>query len=260
MSVIVLMYHRTPSEAGHILDVPMPLFRSQMQTLKDAGVRFIRFGSALQPQWYDDETVVAVTFDDGHGSNLEAMAFLRDAGIPCTSFFVTQFLLHPHDGFMDLNAFKTASTLCEVGGHGATHTSLTSLAPAALKEELSRSKVFLEDLCGRPVTTLSAPGGHITQRVVHTACELGFKVVADSYFLINNAPRLPLHRLCMFNGQSPERLLSLVRAKPIYWQYKRLKWMAGLIASRVLTPKRFEALTRTFKGGGPGPNALKRDR
>src|ERR1700694_2782148 len=121
MGVLVLMYHRTPPRAGHKLDVALPLFRAQVQALQAAGVRFIRFGEALDWRWYKVETVVAITFDDGHGSNLEAMAFLYEAGIPSTSFFVSDYVRRGLDGFMDFMAVKTASALCEVGGHGATH-------------------------------------------------------------------------------------------------------------------------------------------
>src|SRR5262249_7352005 len=127
MGVLALMYHRTPGEAGHFLDVTMSLFRAQIQALQAAGIRFIRFGQALDRRWYSGDNVVSVTFDDGHGSNLEALAFLHDAGIPSTSFFVSDFVRRGQDGFMGAAMFKEASTLCEIGAHGATHTDLTSL-------------------------------------------------------------------------------------------------------------------------------------
>jgi peptidoglycan/xylan/chitin deacetylase (PgdA/CDA1 family) len=247
MGVLVLMYHRTPREAGHLLDVAMQLFRSQIQTLQASGVRFIRFGETLDRRWYGVDTVVSVTFDDGHGSNLEAMAFLHDAGIPSTSFFVSDFVRHGRDGFMDVAMFKTASALCEVGAHGASHTALTSLGPDALAAELSTSKAYLEALCGGAVTTLSAPGGMINRRVVHTALKLGYEVVGDSVALLNTAPSLPLHRICLQNGQSPEFVLSLVRAGSLYWLYKRLRRTSVSVAARLLGEERL----RIFKGDRP---------
>ena len=252
MGVLVLMYHRTPREAGHFLDVAMPLFRDQMQTLQAAGVRFIRFGETLDRRWYGGDTVVSVTFDDGHGSNLDAMAFLHDAGIPSTSFFVSDYVRHGQDGFMDEAMFKAASALCEVGAHGASHTALTSLGPDVLAAELSTAKAYLEALSGASVTTLSAPGGMIDRRVVHTALRLGYEVVGDSADLLNTAPSLPLHRICMLNGQSPEFLLSLVRAGSLYWRYKRLRRTSVSVAARLLGEERLVALKRTFKGGRPG--------
>ena len=179
MGVLALMYHRTPREAGHPLDVPMPLFQAQIQALQAADVRFTSFGQALNQRWYGGETVVSLTFDDGHGSNLEAMDFLDDFGIPSTSFFVSDYVRRGQNGFMGATMFKEASALCEVGAHGATHTDLTSLRPEALEEELVASKAFLELLSGTQVTTMSAPGGKIDGRVVCAALKLGFEVVAD---------------------------------------------------------------------------------
>jgi peptidoglycan/xylan/chitin deacetylase (PgdA/CDA1 family) len=247
MGVLALMYHRTPREAGHILDVAMPLFRAQILSIHAAGVRFIPFGQALDRRWYGSDTVVSVTFDDGHESNLEAMEFLHDTGIPSTSFFVSDFVRRGEHGYMGIETFKYASKLCEVGAHGATHTDLTSLRPEALEEELLASKAYLETLSGMQVTTMSAPGGKIDRRVVRAALRLGFDVVGDSKALLNVAPSLPLHRVCMLNGQSPEHLLALVRAGPIHWLYKRLRWMAASVAARALGDESFEAVKRIFK-------------
>jgi peptidoglycan/xylan/chitin deacetylase (PgdA/CDA1 family) len=242
------MYHRTPRNAGHFLDVAMPLFRSQIQTLQSYGVRFIRFGEALDPRWYSVDTVVSVTFDDGHGSNLEALAFLRDAGVPSTAFFVSDFVRHGLNGFMDIAMFKAASTLCEVGAHGASHRALTRLAPDVLAAELATSKNYLENLSGGAVTSLSAPGGMINRRVIHTALKLGYEVVGDSVALLNTAPCLPLHRVCMLSGQSPEYLLSLLRAGPLYWLYKRLRRASVSVAERLLGGERLRRAKRTFRG------------
>jgi peptidoglycan/xylan/chitin deacetylase (PgdA/CDA1 family) len=247
MGVLVLAYHRTPREADHSLDVAMPLFRSQIQTLQASGVRFIRFSETLDRRWYGVDPVVSVTFDDGHGSNLEAMAFLHDAGIPSTSFFVSDFVRHGRDGFMDPAMFKAASALCEVGAHGASHTALTSLGPDALTEELSTSKAYLEALSGAAVRTMSAPCGKINRRVVRTALKVGFEVIGNSVALLNTTPSLPLHRICLLNGQSPEFVLSLVRAAPLYWGYKRLRRTSSLVAARLLGAERLGI----FKGYRP---------
>jgi peptidoglycan/xylan/chitin deacetylase (PgdA/CDA1 family) len=252
MGVLVLMYHRTPRQAGHILDVAMPLFRAQIQSIRTAGVRFIPFGQALERRWYSGDTVVSVTFDDGHESNLEAMEFLHDTGIPSTSFFISDFVRRGQHGYMGTEAFKHASQLCEVGAHGATHTALTSLRPDALEEELSASKAYLETLSGKQVTTMSAPAGKINRRVVRAALKAGFGVVGDSKALLNTTPSLPLHRVCMLNGQSPEYVLALVRAGAIHWLYKRLRWMTASMVARVLGDELFGAVKRTIKRDRPG--------
>jgi peptidoglycan/xylan/chitin deacetylase (PgdA/CDA1 family) len=247
MGVLVLMYHRTPPVAGHILDVAMPLFRAQIEALQQAGLRFIRMGEALDPRWYGGETVVAITFDDGHTSNLPALAWLNDRGIPSTSFFVSGYVRNSPSGFIDEAAFRTASLLTEVGGHGATHVGLASLAPGGLEAELSASKSYLENLCGRPVTAMSAPGGNISAHVVRMALKLGYQVIGDSEPLLNTAPRLPLHRVCMLNGQSPDHVLALAQAGQVYWLRKRLRRLAAASAARALGAERLGSLLDKFR-------------
>jgi peptidoglycan/xylan/chitin deacetylase (PgdA/CDA1 family) len=246
MAVLALIYHCTPKEAGHPLDVAMPQFRAQVQILRAAGVQFIRFGEALDRCWYGGDTVVSITFDDGHESNLEAMEFLHNAGIPSTSFFVSDYVRNGQNGFMGPAKLKAASALCEVGAHGASHMALTTLGSEALEAELSASKAYLEAICGGPVTALSAPGGKINGKVIRAALKLGFKIVGDSKGLLNTAPSLPLHRVSMLNDQSPEHVLSLVRAGRLHWLSKRLRRMAVAMAARSLGDQRLETLKSAF--------------
>lgn len=237
MSVVVLMYHRTPpSEAGHVLDTPMPLFRAQIQNLREAGVSFIPFAQALDLHHYVGEPKVAVTFDDGHVSNLEAMAFLYEQGIPSTNFFVSDYVRHGvgAEGFMRVAGLRMAAGLGEVGAHGTTHSDLMSLDPSDLAEELSGSRAFLEDLIGRPVTTMSAPGGRVDDRVVRAAVAAGYNTIGDSVWLANLRPRLPLHRLTMFSYHTPRFIRGIVSASVAYWHFRRVRRVGGRLAANLL--------------------------
>ena len=246
MGVLALMYHRTPQDSDHLLDVSMANFRAHVHALQDAGIRFIRFGEAMNHHWYGAETVVSITFDDGHASNIQALEFLHNAGLPATSFFVSGYVRDGQHGFMDTAACRSVSTICEVGSHGATHTGLSLLPPNALKEELNSSKSYLEQLCGRQLTTLSAPGGAINRRVVNAAQIAGFAVVGDSESMLNMSPKLPLHRVCIQKTHTPEFVVSLARAGSLHWYGKRLRRAAVLMAARSLSPGQFEAIRRAF--------------
>jgi peptidoglycan/xylan/chitin deacetylase (PgdA/CDA1 family) len=238
------MYHRTPASAGHPLDAPMPLFRAQIRRLLDAGVRFVPFAEALDPACHGEETVVSVTFDDGHGSNLDAMAHLEDMGVPCASFFISGYVMDPPEGFMDVSALAEASALCEVGAHGVTHTDLTHLDDARLGEELATSKDRLEQLCGRPVVTMTAPGGRIDRRVVRAAVAAGYRVIGDSESLLNTSAGLPVHRHCVTNDQTPDDLLFLARAGRSFWRRRHARRIATRLAGRLLSPGRVALVRR----------------
>jgi len=61
--------------------------------------------------------------------------------------------------------------------------------------------------------------------------------------LLNTAPSLPLHRVCMLNGATPEHLLSLVRVGQAHWLRKWLRRIAVAMAARSLGSERFESLS-----------------
>jgi peptidoglycan/xylan/chitin deacetylase (PgdA/CDA1 family) len=68
----------------------------------------------------------------------------------------------------------------EIGSHTVTHANLTLLCDADLRDELSRSKSILEDVTGKPVTSLSFPFGQWNNRVWNAACSAGY-TAATSY-------------------------------------------------------------------------------
>ena len=55
----------------------------------------------------------------------------------------------------------------------------------ALKNELAAPKRFLEDIVQRPVTTMSAPGGMIDDRVVAAARDEGYGAIGSSVELVS---------------------------------------------------------------------------
>jgi peptidoglycan/xylan/chitin deacetylase (PgdA/CDA1 family) len=63
----------------------------------------------------------------------------------------------------------------EFGSHGRTHTDLTSMSNTKLEIELSVSRRELEDILGRPVTSISYPFGRLNSRVLAAAASAGYE-------------------------------------------------------------------------------------
>jgi hypothetical protein len=89
--------------------------------------------------------------------------------------------------------------------------------------ELSNSKLILENILQRPVTTMTAPGGKINAAVTRAARDCGFEVIGSSAEILNMKPRHPLGRFCVWNSYGPDTLLKLVKAGRPYW-IKRNAW------------------------------------
>lgn len=67
----------------------------------------------------------------------------------------------------------------EVQSHAHTHRPLDRMAPAALRDELARGRVAVEDAAGVPVTAFRAPDftiGESNLAALDTLAELGFRV------------------------------------------------------------------------------------
>lgn len=66
-------------------------------------------------------------------------------------------------------------SLVTIGSHGYYHNELNLLDAENAKEELIRSKNYLEKTCGYPITELAFPNGAYSELIKDVAEEVGFK-------------------------------------------------------------------------------------
>jgi peptidoglycan/xylan/chitin deacetylase (PgdA/CDA1 family) len=65
--------------------------------------------------------------------------------------------------------------LIEIGGHTETHARLATLPPEAQKAEIAASKLTLEEVLGRPITSFAYPHGSYTPETVAIVKNTGFR-------------------------------------------------------------------------------------
>jgi peptidoglycan/xylan/chitin deacetylase (PgdA/CDA1 family) len=138
---------------------------------------------------------IALTFDDGYRDNLTVAApVLTELGIPFTVFVHTNAVAQREKGFLVAGEVRELAGLpgVQIGSHSVTHARLTECDDARLREELSGSKSYLEDLLGQKVDALSYPHGAVDQRVRDFAAEAGYLMGGTSRFDINPPGRDPL--------------------------------------------------------------------
>lgn len=103
------------------------------------------------------------------------------------------------------------STLVEVGAHGETHSPLPGLSREAQRDEARRSRLELERLTGRPVTSFAYPHGAISTQTVEIVRDAGYAVACCSRADVATvaSPMLALPRLWVRNqdGHTFERWL-----------------------------------------------------
>ncbi len=77
---------------------------------------------------------------------------------------------------MNLNDIRqlASSSYSTIGAHGYYHNDLSEISIEESKKELSESKIFLENTCGKKINALAFPYGHYTRDVVFEAKKIGY--------------------------------------------------------------------------------------
>ena len=151
--------------------------------------------------------VVAITFDDGYADHYDAaFPLLRRYGLRAT-FFVTAGLLEKdqrvmkqfREGVRPLEwgqAREMRRAGMDFGTHTYSHPNLSRLDPAAVEDELSRSKLILEERLGDAVTTMAYPFGiprrHFTRETMAIASAVGYRYAGAITFRAVHPSHCPL--------------------------------------------------------------------
>lgn len=122
---------------------------------------------------------LAITFDDGHSSDIRAAEVLANYQLKAT-FFITWNQLGRPDFLTHSDVLALASRGFRIGSHALNHTPMSALDDRTLWRELSESKQRLEDLIGAPVSDFACPFGAYDWRLIACAHAIGYRTVMTS--------------------------------------------------------------------------------
>jgi peptidoglycan/xylan/chitin deacetylase (PgdA/CDA1 family) len=184
-----LLFHAiTPHHNTHFSYFPPDSFNQLIEALvqQKAIIRTLH-DAAL------DKTAqtIFLTFDDGF-QNFYSQAFpvLENFFVKATLFPIAGFIgrssewdVLPRQNHLSRSQIREiASHGHEIGSHSMTHADLRLLSRGDVERELLDSKHFLEDISGKPVTSLSFPFGSWSKRVWEIAQQLGYTQATVSFF------------------------------------------------------------------------------
>jgi len=208
-----LMYHSVGLEQNSttvdgdtlgIYSMTLAQFTTQIDVIQavcaSTGISIDVFGSAKNNS-------LSITFDDGYTDALTIIAPLLCARQIPFHVFVSSARMNGTDRkYLSPAQVVELSNMpgVSIGAHGATHRSLTSLSSSELAAELQASKVDLEAVLQKPVTTMSYPFGHVDESVCKAAHETGFTFAATSKWGFNEAAsdHLLQRRIDMWSGDT----------------------------------------------------------
>lgn len=167
----VLMYHsisELPSRTNHpyfeIRTSPR-VFRSHMQYLREQEFTTL-FPSEIIPWLNSPECsarrAVCITFDDAYEDFLTAaFPVLEEFGFKSTVYVPTGLVGDTSFNGMKVLTWdqivKLSNQEVHFGSHGVTHSDMRTLSHTGLKEEITHSKISLEDWLSKPINDFSFP-------------------------------------------------------------------------------------------------------
>ncbi|CAN5259667.1 hypothetical protein BH11PSE2_BH11PSE2_09130 [soil metagenome] len=209
--VHVLMYHSISNASGPT-SIPAATFRMQLEGLAEAGYRVINVDEFVA--WKTGGPALParsalITFDDGFADFANAaFPILREHGFPAVVFIPTGRIggtdnwesLEAPRALMDWGQVsELAAAGVEFGGHGVSHTNLTTLSGEALTREIVHCGEIIGERLGRPAKSFAAPFG-ATNRAVraeiarHYGAAFGVRLgragLRDDLY---DTPRLEMH-------------------------------------------------------------------
>jgi len=188
----------------------------------------------------------ALTFDDGGASAMFAAEELERRGWR-GHFFVTTGRIGT-DGFLDVESIRELARRGHaVGSHSETHpTYFGSLSRTEVLREWDASRAALAEILGEPPDSASVPGGFLSDAVIESAAEAGYRVLMTSEPTSRPASHgslTVLGRYAMRGDTSAGRAAVLARGAPLARAWLRAGWTAKQRVKR-LSPAAFELARR----------------
>ena len=193
MNLPILIYHNIQTEypVSTRLAVSLRSFKQQISWLSHKGYESIslkQLGNFIQGWNTLPKKPVIITFDDGYQSVWNhAKPVLDESGFTATVFLVFKAIgkrniwdlqksvpIHP---CMDkATCQRLLDDGWEIGSHGLNHYALPELASRELTQELTQSKIALEQLFNCQVTAFCYPHGAWNERIQEYVKRAGYQV------------------------------------------------------------------------------------
>jgi len=228
------------------------LFAAHMEYLsahRYTPITVTRLAQALaDPSLPLTERSVLVAFDDGLADFFtDALPVLQRYGFPATLYIVTGFVNdtsrrfsadaggeQPMLSWTQISEISASGVEC--GAHSHTHPQLDIVSPARAWDEITRSKMELEQHLGRPIETFAYPYGYHSPTVKQLVRQAGY----SSACAVKNAmsaltdDRFALARVFVTPEMDVERFGKLVRGEglPIAPARERIETKAWRLVRR----------------------------
>ncbi len=201
----ILLYHYVEIVADandttrQSLNIPPRVFEQQIIDLKQAGYTFItpqQLRAALDDD--SDTKYIILSFDDGYRTFYEqTYPIIKRQNIPVVVYVLAGLLNQPNYMYSWQVQDLATDKLIEIGFHGYTHQTITSLSETELNSHFILGLQILENITGNKAVSYAYPYGIYEERCFTQLNELGLTsaVTTKPGNLISYPNRYQLPRL-----------------------------------------------------------------
>jgi len=213
-----MIYHSVSGDLNFELDLPVALFRRQMEFLAAAGlvVHYDRAVAALRSKNKPAQNTFVLTFDDGFANFYKnVFPVLKEFQIPATLFVTTGFVetgiaysIQRHRDHAEAKPVTwemlgemAQSQLVTLGAHTHTHPNLAEQSKDQVIEELAKPQELFRKRLGLEVQHFAYPKAlwnttveKLVQAYYATAVISGGQKATPEHFNPHRIPRIPIRR------------------------------------------------------------------
>ncbi|MBI3239329.1 MAG: polysaccharide deacetylase family protein [Flavobacteriia bacterium] len=228
-TVLILNYHRITQE-NEFIDARYRSFtlsekelENHFQLLRNLNIPVIQLSELSNVTF--SGLCVALTFDDGHRSDIEiVLPLLKKFQFSATFFPVVHHI--NKEGYVNWEELhlliKEGHT---IGSHGLTHQRLSALTSDEARQEMFTSKELLEEQLGISVRLFSFPYGDYTKTISDMILETGYEQSVSTEFGFNSTPNklIVLKRWNVKRSTSTRKLKRVLEGNILVHVKYRLK-------------------------------------
>lgn len=250
VTIPIFAYHRVlPDSASDRspFTVSETQFKQQMTLLAENGYDVVMLPKILERiataqndtnGTHGAAKAVAITFDDGYRDNFDvAFPVLSRFGFTATFFVITEKIGTPE--FMSWEQLtELQQQHMAIESHGHTHTPLELLPQSNITDEVTRSKLLLEQKLNKDVNFISFPHGSYNESILNEVREAGYLACGTSHLgyatKSSDAFELPrilirnTHTISQFEAFCQAASFSLLKAQALYATKNAFKNLIGL--------------------------------
>lgn len=252
----VLMYHAVDEANAPAADPHYTVSRSgfteHLRQMRAAGRRGTSVRNLLTSPLH--EPAVAITFDDGHVSNLHAAETLAAVEMSADFFINPSTVGTP--GFLSWDQLREMQAMgMSIQSHGQTHRYLNDLSLADVRAELVDSKAAIEQELDGTVTLFAPPGGRMPDGFAALAYEAGYAAVCSSavgFWSTTMAPAgqaVMIPRLAVLAGTNAARFTRWLQTNRLELLMLQSRSTVLTAAKRAVGNQRYEKLRQAIVGG-----------